>query len=55
MHNETLNVWSHLLGVLVFVSLILYTLTCIGPCVPLATSDALLARMQLLQHPTRST
>jgi predicted membrane channel-forming protein YqfA (hemolysin III family) len=25
IHNETVNVWSHLIGVLVFIGLIVYT------------------------------
>ena len=48
MHNESVNIWSHLIGVMIFLALVFYTVTTIGPRIPQATSEALFARMQLL-------
>lgn len=29
-HNEATNVWSHLIGIFIFIGLIFYILTCLG-------------------------
>ena len=31
LHNETLNVWSHLIGVIIFLVFIIYTTITLGP------------------------
>jgi adiponectin receptor len=30
LHNETINVWSHILGVLFFISLLAWTIICVN-------------------------
>ena len=34
VHNETTNVWSHLVGVFIFIALLCYTLFFLGPFHP---------------------
>ena len=46
-HNETANVLSHLVGVLIFVALIFYTFNCLGPVYLADTHKAVLASLNL--------
>jgi len=44
VHNETTNIWSHLLGALLFLLLAIYVLVSFGPMYKQDTHDAIQAQ-----------